>query len=433
MLHDTTRYFCPCAELRLGGRGRGSPRTNTFPPHNAHALADLYFCPNCLSIKCTHCCHASVTCKYCPNCMADYTDSPGATRCLKKCFECPACSAPLAVLVHDTTSDRSPAKLFLFACTFCPYAYTTAAVSRPAPLAAIVRAENPSYFSVLHDHYSLLVKRTAAGHVLLRENLHKLRQMGVSAEGGAADLDRFEPRELDLTAAQVCAPQGKHLVAKKSVACGACGAVVVAPVADPRLMKILKKELAIEVVPLVTALVAGKASDSEKQPDAACLLHIVNPLTSSINVTVLILESLPATLLGNPSPAVSVSLPVVKAVVGARRERANVLDSVPTAYLTNATAASRAEQLARTIRREGELRKLKAEVDTLAFVEKGTNWVSLPFAVALSAEAAGDTWQIPFHIAVETKMPLQWSARRAGEGLRFSFWAVCKIERVHEE
>lgn len=437
-LHGSTRYLCPCGDSRTDPETR-LPRA--LSSKSLHGLADLLFCPTCTAIRCSGCSTVHIESKYCPNCMTDYTDHAGITRCAKNCFECPKCDSPLSVTVQNGAADGVPGKQFTFKCVHCSYSYETRLVTKPAALSTIVRDEDPSIFFRLMEKYTLQHKlhtlqessrKRTPNARLTPALIARMKAMDIRHVDLATldEMDKLEhrlgemrPREADLSSAlmeQPSLPSGKHLAAKRKHTCGECSTTLLLPVADPRLMKYLKKEYALDIVPMVGARTKRPAQQFAAGSDTACLLSIVNPLAGSINVTISIVASVPATWAGVP---VSVSLPITQVTIPGKRERLNTVDSIPSAYLTNNTAAARAEQLVRAVRREAQRKQVGPDEP---FAEQGSHWATVPFSVSITGEAAPLTRpQIPFYITVEARRPELWGP---GHGLKFGFWAVCTLE-----
>lgn len=466
-----SRYLCLCDQ-------DADPQTK-LPRHggasNLHLPPDLYFCPRCHTLKCTHCCTVEVECKYCPSCMSDYSDSPGLTRCTKNCFQCPECRSPLDIDIQNLEVDHCKGKKFSFSCVHCNYRYHTRFISKPASLTTILKQERPLYFAQLHAKYSIRHRlhagltdpKSAPGQgsdsahsraslPMTPEVLSKMQQLNVNPEHIMDERDsliyrmaQIETHPVDIDRdfrppSEPKLPLGNHLYAKNSRACNICATKLCVPIADPRLMKYLTKEVAPDIVPAVTVkrrkdktggskigpdsgLVSADPHDPElaaEEPNSvSCILSVVNPLLDSMNVTV--------STLGQDSPnsaalvplqtSTSCSLPVTSFTIGPRQEKAKVLDAVPSVYLTDATPQSRAEKLTRTIRNE-----LKS-----GSLEKGFNWVSVPLNV-LACRAPSEVLMpltVCVYVTVETRAPSAWVASgKSKKSLKYGFWAVCEVE-----
>lgn len=427
LFFHTSRYLCACGDTATDPQTK-LPTAMTAP--NLHPLPDLYFCPKCHHMQCNSCSIVSVEAKYCPNCMTDYTENAGTTRCTKNCFECPKCTSPLSVSAKDETLHGIPGKVFSFACVFCAYTYSTCVVTRPAALASIVRAEGPRQFQKLSEKLTQKFKveqlkgKSQPSKIPLTPGvLSRMRAMNVKEPSSTSfsDIDMLThkisssaPIDIDVEGdfeetPTMELPLSKHLVAKHKYACSACHTGLVVPVADAKLMKILQKQFAVDVVPTMTAKMC---EDFVVGGDTSCVLNVINPLASSINVTVSIVATVPAHF---AHVTTTVSFPTTHFSVQGRREKGSMVESVPTSYLTSATKQARAEQLIRAGRRE---RRDTEEI------EVGPNWVAVPFSV--SVEQRPETVQIPFYVTVESRMPESWKGS-GKRGLRYGFWVVCDL------
>lgn len=432
MYRHSSRYLCSCDY---------DPTRPVFGASAPARLPDLFFCPKCVAARCTACAHPAVVAKYCAHCTADYSDSVGTTRCTRNCFECPECTLPVTVSAQDV----GPGKQFDFACVHCPYRYVTAPVARPAPLLTILRRENPSFYTKLSDHYALLHKlrelrelevaalknRRRLPHVSLSKTQRSLLVQMSGSPASEVDalqikVDAFEPRRADVVpdaAGAKRVPLGRHLTAKTEHTC-ACGTVLVRPVADPRLLKFLIRELAPDYVPVVAVArrpvwlpYEAETRDHEKHdgPDETeCTLSIVNPLASPVTVTLAVLQNPPVELTKVP---VTIALPVTRVEVNGRRET-KTLEAVPSVYLTAATAASRGELLQRAISRDKQQTPL---------LDSGANWVSVPMHLGSDAPLPTDGMRVPLHVLIEAKAPEAVKYYGAA-ALKYSFWVICDVE-----
>ncbi|KAM9929131.1 hypothetical protein OXX59_001372 [Metschnikowia pulcherrima] len=469
LFYTKSRYLCPCVDIDAEAQTK---LPATLVHRSLHKLPDLYFCPKCHVLKCSHCCDATVVCKYCANCMTDYTESSGKTRCSKNCFECPECESPLSFSIQDDPKGKGTGKQFHFACGHCSYSYATKIVTKPAPLSTILKNEQASYFQELQVKYNLrnrLLRLKESGESknglkLTPGILSKMRQMAIcppssedlsEIENLNLKLNELKPVSVDIDADFVSKPpknipRGNHLSAKLAYSCKSCGTRLASPVPDARSMKYLEKELAMEIIPLVTAKICNDPNPDTSLSlgtDTSCVLNIVNPMLSSMNITVSTLENIPLGISGT-NHSISISLPITSYTISPRKEKANVLDSIPSVYLTKSTQASRGELLTRTIRRESSRRD--TDVDE-PIIESGSNWVSLPFELSFletdtqantsevqedlsdndsgSCKKAGDRplpLRVPFYITVESKLPSQWTQRNK-KGLKFGFWVLSDL------
>lgn len=441
MLFDTSRYVCLCGDTST------DPATKLpllLAPSNMHHLGDLYFCPTCQNLKCVHCCSVAVECKYCVNCMTDYSDQKGAVRCSKNCFECPNCMSPLPISVEDTITDDVKGKRFTFACVSCDYNYKTQVITKPAALKTIIRSENPIAFTNLFERYSLLHKlallqeKSLAPRQLNLTVLARMRAMDIHqpkdhldetdnivqklAEKNAVEIDL--ENDFDITGPKLL-PLGRHLTAKLSYQCDTCRTPLLVPVADHRLMKIITKMFASDIVPVITAKVDrpsvlnfGPGSETQ------CKMNIINNTELSISVTVSIPSQLPPLFMNN-NATMSISFPFTHFSVQGRRDKLAIIDTIPSPYLTSNTKTARAEQLMRAARRETQ----KRESEGQEFKEIGANWVSVDFSVSVARETPHSiNPNIPFYITIESKLPESWKSIANRRGLKYGFWIVCRVE-----
>lgn len=434
MLLDSSWYICLCGSTSIDVKLK---LPSTLGPSNFQRLGDLYFCPTCQVIKCIHCCRSKIECKYCVNCMSDYTDNLGMVRCLKNCFECPQCFSPLNVSVEDATIDTAKGKRFTFKCGFCDYKYHTQVVTKPAALSAIVKGESDPRFAQLHERYTLLqklqqVEEKQAVPKVSEVALRRMKAMDIKHPKNLVEIDKLTEKlatslteELkDMERNDIKLPLGKQLVAKISHACNICKAPLMVPVADHRLMKILSKEYASDIVPRISAKVSQKdVRNFSAHSDTQCVLSLVNVTGSSVNVTVSVVSQLPTKHMSN-NAEIAVSLPTTHFSIQGRREKQSAVDSVPTPYLTSNTKMARAEQLTRAARREAQKRD-----NTENTMEIGPNWVSVPFTVTNNSEnALAASASVPFYITVELKLPDTWKPQKGRRGLKYGIWVVCQIE-----
>lgn len=325
-------------------------------------------------------------------------------------------------------------------------------VTKPAPLWAIVKAEGPRDFARLSEKYSnasklrgLLDSQPKSSKPALTDQLvQRMRAMDVSLtprkdvlpsgklQDQMADSTPDRLSEVDVLAHSVASvvpiditieddvkssparPLSKHLVAKRSYACFSCQTPLMAPVAAPTLMKILRRQYAVDVVPTVEARAVGPWG-----LETPCELIVTNPLSGSVSITVAIVASLPKSFKHGPD---AVALPTSHFSVQGRRENTTLLQLVPSAYVTGATQQGRGVQLERA--RE---RVQRAE-ETGPSVEVGPNWVSVPFSISVEEREPGSAApkvDVPFYITGEARVREGWRTER--RGLKFGFWAVCRV------
>ncbi|PSK36332.1 hypothetical protein C7M61_004156 [Candidozyma pseudohaemuli] len=204
-------------------------------------------------------------------------------------------------------------------------------------------------------------------------------------------------------------PKGAKLAYKHSISCGECRHELVSPVADIKLIKILAKNYAGDILPnLAATYITGKDDDLD---DISCSLSIINNLSSSINVVVSIYGKVPSSL---NEEDINVSLPVSNVSIRGKKEKIDTIDTIPTALLGCKTKAAQAQQVLRG-----------RPTDP---VEYGANWASIPFTISLEeGEAVPEFLKIPFHVEVETKLPEAWKQFSARRGLRFKYWAIAEL------
>ncbi|KAJ9327293.1 hypothetical protein DTO027B5_7315 [Paecilomyces variotii] len=147
-----TYISCPCADdpipdpsskrisKELSPRKKGSSETPqfeedsdeeevTFDPRSPRANFSLYppeqllYCEDCHQIKCPRCITEEIVCWYCPNCLFETPSSmvrSEGNRCARNCFNCPICTAPLAVTtLENTAAGGSHQGPWVLACQYC--------------------------------------------------------------------------------------------------------------------------------------------------------------------------------------------------------------------------------------------------------------------------------------------------------------------------
>ncbi|KAL4896986.1 dynactin p62 family-domain-containing protein [Aspergillus ambiguus] len=96
-----------------------SPRSNfsLYPPEQ------LLYCEDCHQIKCPRCITEEIVCWYCPSCLFETPSSmvrSEGNRCARNCFNCPVCTAPLAVTtLENVTGGGSQQGPWVLACGYC--------------------------------------------------------------------------------------------------------------------------------------------------------------------------------------------------------------------------------------------------------------------------------------------------------------------------
>ncbi|KAL5338735.1 dynactin p62 family-domain-containing protein [Aspergillus crustosus] len=146
-----TYISCPCANTSVPEpsrkrRSRESPQKGspekprpvsqieededeqTFDPRALRSNFSLYtpdellYCEDCHQIKCPRCITEEVLSWYCPSCMFETPSSlvrGEGNRCARNCFNCPSCTAPLAVTGLETTSSGEPSGPWILSCNYC--------------------------------------------------------------------------------------------------------------------------------------------------------------------------------------------------------------------------------------------------------------------------------------------------------------------------
>ncbi|KAF3386966.1 Dynactin subunit 4 [Penicillium rolfsii] len=96
-----------------------SPRSNfsLYPPEQ------LLYCEDCHQIKCPRCITEEIVSWYCPNCLFETPSSmvrSDGGRCGRNCFNCPVCTAPLAVsTIENVTGNGSGQGPWVLSCGYC--------------------------------------------------------------------------------------------------------------------------------------------------------------------------------------------------------------------------------------------------------------------------------------------------------------------------
>ncbi|KAI6873898.1 hypothetical protein KC338_g1427 [Hortaea werneckii] len=131
-----THYACPCTSLTasppsLSTLHHAADPTDdaeedgrTFNPHSAranyalHPLDQLLYCDECDGIRCPKCVSEEVVNWYCPSCLFEVPSSAvrgDGNRCARNCYQCPECTASLAVTAvpHASRSDEADGGKFL--------------------------------------------------------------------------------------------------------------------------------------------------------------------------------------------------------------------------------------------------------------------------------------------------------------------------------
>ncbi|CAL5867559.1 uncharacterized protein PFLUO_LOCUS1778 [Penicillium psychrofluorescens] len=96
-----------------------SPRSNfsLYPPEQ------LLYCEDCHQIKCPRCITEEIVSWYCPNCLFETPSSmvkSDGNRCGRNCFNCPACTAPLAVsAIENMAGNATQQGPWVLSCGYC--------------------------------------------------------------------------------------------------------------------------------------------------------------------------------------------------------------------------------------------------------------------------------------------------------------------------
>ncbi|KAL4786153.1 dynactin p62 family-domain-containing protein [Aspergillus varians] len=95
-----------------------APRSNfsLYPPE------ELLYCEDCHQIKCSRCITEEILCWYCPSCLFETPSSlvrHEGNRCGRNCFNCPSCTAPLAVTALENDSSGDQGGPWVLSCNYC--------------------------------------------------------------------------------------------------------------------------------------------------------------------------------------------------------------------------------------------------------------------------------------------------------------------------
>ncbi|KAJ5239959.1 hypothetical protein N7468_004578 [Penicillium chermesinum] len=96
-----------------------SPRSNfsMYPPEQ------LLYCEDCHQIKCPRCITEEIVSWFCPSCLFETPSSmvkSDGNRCGRNCFNCPICTAPLAVsTIESVTGGGSQQGPWVLSCSYC--------------------------------------------------------------------------------------------------------------------------------------------------------------------------------------------------------------------------------------------------------------------------------------------------------------------------
>ncbi|KAI2792752.1 hypothetical protein POX_b02795 [Penicillium oxalicum] len=101
----------------------------TFDPRSSRSNFSLYppeqllYCEDCHQIKCPRCITEEIVSWYCPSCLFETPSSmvrSDGGRCGRNCFNCPVCTAPLAVsTIESVTGNASGQGPWVLSCGYC--------------------------------------------------------------------------------------------------------------------------------------------------------------------------------------------------------------------------------------------------------------------------------------------------------------------------
>ncbi|KAI9751535.1 MAG: hypothetical protein M4579_006029 [Chaenotheca gracillima] len=153
-----TYIACPCSEtfnslnapggqLRNSGHGPSNEpnqddaedeqEERTFDPmsprsaYSLYPLDQLLYCEDCHQIRCPRCVLEEIVCIYCPSCLFEVPSSLVKSEgnkyelppCSRNCYNCPICTAPLAVSGLDTAPPTAehpvPGGPWVLSCLYC--------------------------------------------------------------------------------------------------------------------------------------------------------------------------------------------------------------------------------------------------------------------------------------------------------------------------
>ncbi|KAF2400168.1 dynactin p62 [Trichodelitschia bisporula] len=124
-----TYYSCPC----INPTDSTLPeQDDTFDPSSPRAAFSLYplehllYCTECHQVRCPRCTAEEVVCWYCPSCLFEVPSSTvrsEGNQCTRSCYNCPQCTAPLAVNPLDPPESTSETLTgpFILTCPYCTW------------------------------------------------------------------------------------------------------------------------------------------------------------------------------------------------------------------------------------------------------------------------------------------------------------------------
>ncbi|KAH9845078.1 Dynactin p62-domain-containing protein [Teratosphaeria destructans] len=155
-----THYACPCSDRTSGAptsiankrlsRPVGNTKQEDRPlnPHDPQAHYSLYpldhllFCDECDAIRCPGCWTEEVINWYCPACLFEVPSSAvksDGNRCARSCYNCPSCTAPLAVTTVPEAPDthlkpsNASDEAYMLQCQFCDWSTQDVGIVFPKP------------------------------------------------------------------------------------------------------------------------------------------------------------------------------------------------------------------------------------------------------------------------------------------------------------
>lgn len=480
-IYTNTWLICTCDSYPVSV-SEGKSRAWLFEERHSfqlHSLADLYFCPQCKSHKCNNCTSFTIESKYCPNCMADHSNSD-SIYCTKNCFSCPKCSSHLVI---SSTTTLTKAKIFKFSCTYCEYIYSSSAIDKPKSLLKILESEQSKQqmidpFNTFLEKYkninALQNLTTEAQKLRRRRNrlsadlISKLNDLNLSnlsmkyaapnmseSDSLNSKIEDIKPISMvetdDVKNAEIISnttklstfqsihqrqsnilfkdlPNPKLLIVKKSFNCGKCKFQLLLPEPSPILLKFPIKWNAMDLIPRIKV---SKVDNPTFLRQLTALISIINPHSCSQTVLVSTLSEVPDQFLtGGSFSKISTRFPIMKVNIGAKQESSKkdaILKSIPTAFLTEKTATSRAELLLRTGSKLSRSNPdISLDIDESfdddnidSNFEQNENWCLIPLKYSLTGQGTISDLRIPVNFTVETLLQ--------DKPIKYTFWSVLSL------
>ncbi|KAK7733398.1 hypothetical protein SLS57_000413 [Botryosphaeria dothidea] len=148
-----TFYSCPCVDTSTPSSRVRDKRSSqysihaneederTFDPRNPRSNYSLYplehllYCEDCHQIRCPRCVSEEVITWFCPSCLFEVPSSnvrSDGNRCMRSCYNCPVCTAPMIVNSLDSENEKharlgedgeavQPPGPFYLACPYCQW------------------------------------------------------------------------------------------------------------------------------------------------------------------------------------------------------------------------------------------------------------------------------------------------------------------------